>query len=276
MEINHSLERIYTHPIFSSLLKNDVTLYGPFIREVLYENVDIDDFHTYSFKPINCFSLLSYKKIIERDLNEFIISITPITMPSIIDNTRCHFITYNLEYKNISYTIDFSYIKTNLSYHLSYYISELNLITDIDSLYLNRTTTGLLDITSIYPTNPIPLYKLINNIKYRKFKIISKTILLFNSMLYKYIKYLVNSGWKNIENKLIRYLDIDKRERLQDNCGICGETHNIKSVELPCSHLYHNSCLMEYVDMYVKNKEYKDKDLTCPYCTKKINIVDIL
>ena len=72
---NSPIESIYNHPIFKSLLKNEVTLYGCFIREILYENVSINEYINYQTnnKMINCYARTVYKEIIERDLDEYII-----------------------------------------------------------------------------------------------------------------------------------------------------------------------------------------------------------
>ena len=91
---NSPIESIYIHPIFKSLLKNEVTLYGCFIREILYENVSINDYinKQTSDKIINCYARTVFKEIIERDLDEYIIDILPLTsQSSVLESTRCDF-----------------------------------------------------------------------------------------------------------------------------------------------------------------------------------------
>ena len=271
------VESIYTHPIFSSLLKNDVSIYGSFIREVLYENVNIDDFFTFSFKPINCYALLTYKSIIERDLYDYIIDIVPVLLSSTdINNTRCDFVSYKLEYNNKIMYMDFSYVKTSLSYYLSYYRSELNLINDIDCIYLDRIGIGCMLVNHLYSNTPIPLYKIIENIKNKQFKIVSKSLLLYNPSLYSYVTYLINYGWENIDNNLIKYSDIEDRTLLENECDICSEDHNINSIQLICKHVFHRKCIKDYIDIYIKDKQYKNTDLKCPYCTHKLDIIELL
>ena len=279
---NSHIETIYSHPIFKSLLKNEVTIYGSFVREVLYESTTIDDFiccEDNSFKIINCYARSAFKDIIERDLDEYIYDILTLTSStSILESTRCDFVTYTLKYKGATFLIDLSYVKSSLSYYLNYYRTELDISIDIDCLYIDRTGTGSLSINSLYSTSPIPLYKIIQNINNKKFKILSKTNLLYNKHSYRYVKYLKDNQWSNIDYKLVNYTDIADEDKQNYDliCPICNEKHDNRTIQLLCGHLFHSKCLNGYIDNYINDKKYKQSELSCPYCTKNLNILELL
>jgi len=131
-------------------------------------------------------------------------------------------------------------------------------------------------INKLYSNTPIPLYKMMENIKNKQFKIISKSLLLYNPSLYAYVTYLINYGWENIDNTSIKYADIKDRTLLENECGICSENHHTESIQLVCKHVFHQKCIRDYVDLYIKDKQYKNTDLKCPYCTRALDIIEVL
>ena len=279
MNIYNSIDKIYTHPIFYSLIKNDVVIYGNFIRSILFENISINDYINTS-QSIKCYSLYSCKKFIDRDINDYIESIDKHTNITQISG-RCSFYKYKLCFEGIYLNIDFAYINTNLSYYLSYYQNQLSIFTDIDCLYLDREGMGVMKYNTLYERNPIPLKYIMNNIKNKKFKIILNNKILVNKILYKYIISLINKGWENIDNT-INYVDINNIENLDYECSICNERHNNNTIKLnECGHLYHYKCLIEFIDVYIDDIntdmviDYNIK-LKCPYCTNDINILEYL
>ena len=42
--MNAQFHLIYKHPILSKLIKNDVTIYGKFVRSVIFEKQSIKDY----------------------------------------------------------------------------------------------------------------------------------------------------------------------------------------------------------------------------------------
>ena len=270
MDFNKSIDSIYSHDIFSSLIKNEVTVYGKFLRKVVFENISIEHYLT-NDSQINAYTRNIFRDIIERDLDKYITQIY--VHQNINSSSRCEFVTYKINYENYIFNLDISYIKSNISYYLSYYRSELDLALDIDCLYIDRVGLGALSINNLYTTAPSPFFKIINNIKTKKFKILNKNSILINKDCYENIKKLKELGWKNIENN-IESIDVLKdNDKFNDDCAICGEKHNTLSIKLPCNHFFHEKCIAGYLDIYIQQKEYLDKELQCPYCTNQLNIL---
>ena len=73
VKIGSPLTNIYEHPILSTLIKNDVTIYGKFIRSIIFENKSISDYFLDESSVINCYAKLVFKDIIERDLQVLIL-----------------------------------------------------------------------------------------------------------------------------------------------------------------------------------------------------------
>ena len=274
MDFDKSIDSIYSHPILSSLIKNEATIYGSFLRSILFENTSIDNYVTNKKQIINGYCRTVFRDIIERDLDEYIQKIHK--LPSTNETSRCDFVTYTLLYNEIQINIEMSYIKSSISYYLTYYRAELDLTVDIDCIYIDRTGLGSLSINSLYDTAPSPFFKIINNIKNKKFKILSKNNLLLSSRSYNYISDLKKQGWINIENNLENIDIIKDKDITEQTCAICTEPHNVNTVKLKCGHFYHRECLNGYIDNYIKDKDYLTKNLECPYCTQELNILEVL
>lgn len=273
MDLNKSINSLYSHEIINDLIKNEVTIYGKFLRKILFDNCSIDDYFKDNNK-INGYTRLVFRDIVERDLDKFIKKIN--NHPNIHTTSRCEFVTYILEYNKSLIQFDMSYIKSNISYYLSYYRAELDITLDIDTIYIDRTGLGSLNINNLYSTAPSPFYKIINNINNKKFKILSKNNLLINQECYNEIITLKKQGWTNIDNEITKIDIVKDNERFNEECGICGDTHNTTSIKLPCNHYYHNKCFEGYINNYILQKEYLDKELNCPYCTNNLNILNVI
>ena len=70
------LNALYNNEIISSLLKNDVIIYGKFVRNILIENISLNDyFSSSSINTITCYAKSMYTPIITRDLNKYSIGV---------------------------------------------------------------------------------------------------------------------------------------------------------------------------------------------------------
>ena len=262
----NKLNDLYNNEIISILLKNDVIIYGKFIRNILIENMSLNDFFSNgSINTVTCYAKSVYKPIITRDLNKYSVGvldnepfnnfISDLTIYTIKYNTQCFFI-------NIIYIKPYSYK------YLDTYILKLNIHLDIDCLYIDRKTIGLL--TEIYSNFPIPINTIINNIINKKFKIIGK----LTKPLYDYINNLKNDQWINSDNKVAFYNEFTHAEKLyivNDQCCICYEQFDIFVYKLPCRHYFHITCLEEYILTNLNNEIIK-----CPYCTRSYSLIDLI
>jgi len=273
MDFNKSIDSIYSHIIFSSLIKNEVTIYGNFLRKVLFENISIEDYFKNNYQ-INAYSRNIFRDIIERDIHNNIIQIY--VHQNFNSSSRCEFITYKLNFQNNILNLHMSYIKSNISYYLNYYRTELDIGLDIDCLYIDRVGIGALSINNLYTTAPSPFYKIINNIKTKKFKILNKNLFLINKNLYENIKKLKQEGWKNLENNIENIDVLKDNDKFNEECAICNEKHNTLTIKLNCNHFFHEKCIAGYIENYILQKEYLDKELQCPYCTNELNILQII
>ena len=131
-KIGPPLNNIYENPILSTLIKNDVTIYGKFIRSIVFENKSISNY-LLDESVINCYTKLVFKDIIERDINKYLIKIHRLSNSTFL-STRCEFVTYILEYNGSKLILDFSYIKSPISYYLVSFKAELVVHLDIDCL----------------------------------------------------------------------------------------------------------------------------------------------
>jgi len=271
--------KLYKNVIIYKLLKNDVTLYGSFIRMVLFEKQTFKE----ALQKINIiygYSKLIYKNIIERDLNKYIINTDKLSSGNI---DMYDSVVYLIKYFDITFSLEISYLKSSLSSTLSYYLSdyipELSVILDIDCISIDRLSINFLKLNNLYKNDPCPLFKIIHNIKGHRFKILPK--IKFNEGTIKYIDNLKYLGWTNTDNKLIYFDTIHSdqiTEILSDTCGICNEQHDKHSIGLPCFHFFHHACFTGFINNYLQEVHYNlsVKVLTCPYCTKELNIRNII
>ena len=64
------------------------------------------------------------------------------------------------------------------------------------------------------------------------------------------------------------YTKLDNGINIDDNCSICLEKINKKSIKLNCNHIFHKKCITLWIKETNNNP---DLEITCPLC--KINIV---
>jgi hypothetical protein len=261
------LNDLYNDEIISALLKNDVIIYGKFVRNILIENMSLNDFFlSGTINTVTCYAKSIYKPIITRDLNEYSIGVLdnePFNNNFISDLT-----IYTIKYNKTFFFINIIYSKLSSYRNLDTYILKLGIHLDIDCLYIDRKTIGVL--TEIYSNFPIPINTIINNIKNKTFKIISK----LNKPLYDYIYSLKKDMWINSDNKVTFYNEFTHTEKLSivnDTCCICYEQFDVFVHKLPCRHYFHITCLEEYILTNLNNEILK-----CPYCTRSYCLNDLI
>uniref|UniRef100_A0A6C0IXN1 RING-type domain-containing protein n=1 Tax=viral metagenome TaxID=1070528 RepID=A0A6C0IXN1_9ZZZZ len=260
---------IYNNKIFFSLLKNDCIIYGDFIRTILFNDINLEDYLSSqsSKNYIKCFGSYKYKDIIERDLHKH--------TSSCIDeidygfNVNLDKKTYIVKDDKLYYFLEITYIKAFTHLITQKAIVEKYINLDIDSLYIDRNGIGIL--TSCYLTHPNPFYKVTNNIINKKFKIV-KDILDIN--LFEHIQKLKASGWKNTEAYFKSYDNLSNDEKINlvnNNCGICYQQFNNEVIKLPCNHIFHVDCFNQYI-LSNLNKD----SILCPYCVRRFSIKNLI
>ena len=75
----------------------------------------------------------------------------------------------------------------------------------------------------------------------------------------KYIKNLVNLGYKNKNNILKPYFKKD------EECTICYDDEYNQFVQLECKHIFHKVCLNKAIDTALNENNF----FKCPYCSTK-------
>jgi hypothetical protein len=272
--MNKAIINFCHNPIFYQIIKNNGTIYGTIIRKNIVENIPLDEIFEEPGLIISCFVKLIYKEIIERDLNKWIKSVITINIPS----ARSQICSYTLIYQNAVFVLDCCFIKSDLSFHLKNYQKELNFFLDIDLLYINRYQFGMLELENIHSREPIPLFKVLNNIKKKRFKIIESAIFIKKALL-DYVLELKKLNWVNLDNILLNIEDLDDDESiekiLKEKCDICKNDNDEETIILPCQHYFHEKCIINYLKSFIDNSD-KNDTFKCPYCTKEINIIDIL
>jgi len=275
MVTGNSINNIYSHPIFASILKNDATLYGSFIRSIIFGGMEINDYISNpNINIVKCYSKFVFKDIIERDLNKYIIKKTKPTDLLLAETSRSEYILYTMKYNDTEFILEISYIKNNnMDHYLTYNKAELNIVVDVDCVSLDRKSLSIICLNSLYDREPIPMSRISTNITNKMFKIILDTDLIYNKDSYDYIMNLKSSGWKNIEQTNINF---DTDFHMDSECDICSEQHNDTTIKLECGHLFHKECIMTYINNFVKDEHYISRKLGCPYCTTDINVCLLL
>lgn len=267
--MHEKINKIYNNKILFSILKNDCIIYGDLIRTILFSDKTLEDYFSEqsSKNCITCFGSYKYKEIIERDLDKYTSScIEDIDYGFKINLDKK---TYIIKESKLYYFLEIIYIRTFTDLITQKIVLEKYINLDIDSLYVDRNGLGIL--TSCYLTHPNPFYKVITNIKNKKFKIV-KEILDIN--LYEHIQKLKKLGWENNDAYFKSYDNLSNDEKAlisNNNCGICYQQFNNEIIKLPCSHIFHTDCFNQYI-LSNLNKDY----ILCPYCVRKFSIKNLI
>ena len=158
---NIDFDKIINNQFFEKLLKNDVGIYGKFIRNILTENKSLKDMQN---STINAYAKLIYKDIIERDLFGYIRKRTEIMSP--VESSSSIIVIYEIDIKNIKFNLEIIYVRAIIEFKPIYFEAELQCIIDIDSLVITREGLTCIDLFG----NPYIFSSILNNIKEKKFR----------------------------------------------------------------------------------------------------------
>ena len=266
------LMTLYNYDFITSMLKNNVTLYGELLRRVIIMK-DTTYKYLKEIGQINGFANIVFKDIIERDLYEHIESI------HVYENTKDYFkyVGYTLKYNSFTIKLYILYIIN------SYSSSRLgltdivkvhsNVYLDINLIQLDRVGLRLLYIPEIYINCPNPFQTICSNIIENKFNVLENNIIVNNTSIH-YIYTLLDLGWKNA-GKIAKILCWEKKNS-HDSCSICFEqpicSENI--IQLPCKHSFHADCWKDFIiDL---SKTHTSSFVCCPECDETYSIWKIL
>ena len=248
------------------LLKNDVVIYGKFLRQHFFENISLEEFSKQESNKINCYTKYLYMDLFERDLYPYLFGRTLIEQTGIKKNI---IITYEVHVDDLVFKLDMTYVKALNSYYLFSFENDIDCIIDIDSLCLKRTGISCLEI---FGNIPIPFFTVVKNIKDKAFSFRALDLILSKPDL-QYIRDLISKGYKNINSKLYEIEEGDK-----NGCSICYESEESeksdKYLKLGCGHIYHRDCIRECIkNFYLEpTSEY----FKCPYCSTLFYHIEIL
>tara|TARA_E500000178_G_scaffold336847_1_gene375353 strand:+ start:2936 stop:3721 length:786 start_codon:yes stop_codon:yes gene_type:complete len=244
---------ITNNDLFKKLFKNDVEIYGPFVRKIL---IDSEEIKSWKNQTIHCYAKFLYRDIIERDLFDYIKSFK-IYQGSELTNSVI--INYQIEISDTPIHLEIIYIRSIVDYEPEFFESDLQSILDIDCLVINRKGIKCIEL---FGSNPYIFGDIIQNIRTKRFNIKNSiNRLTTNDKIY--IKMLKNKGYTNNNSCLIQPNKDDKHE-----CSICYDSSDKSEyVKLKCGHIYHKKCIEEAIKIFFNSPEkinYK-----CPYCSKE-------
>ena len=255
--------KIFSNPIIKVLLKNEATIFGSFVRKMLFQDYTFIEYISDSDNRIKCFCKEIYRDIIERDLNEYIVKIYKKDKNAL----RNEYSTYKLRYKGNTIFLDVNYVKNSLNFYMKYYTNELGLFLDIDCLYIDRLGLGILDFSELYKTEPVPMYKIMNNMHKKLYNVLISDSSMDKSFL-KHIQPLVKDGWCNAKR-----CKAEIKDMRDEKCDICLVNHDESSIVLDCGHTFHFGCIAKYLEVIICDSN----DLArCPYCQGEIDMNEIL
>jgi len=262
-----SLVEIYKIPFIKTLFKNNVNIYGSFVREILINKMEVSEYLE-QCKYIHGYCNSIYRQIIERDLHDNLLDVKVYSAISSIYNC----VVYDLKilpYKPFKLIL---YYTKNNPLNIQ---KTVNIGLDINLLKINRSGLGLLYIPTIYKTSPIPLYDIIKNILTKKFIILEDSIKQTEINI-KYVQSLLRAFWTNMNCSVN---DIKKEDLInnEDNCGICLDLLvNKHTVQLDCKHVFHKDCWRKQINNFIQEKKYRLEQPKCPLCRKEFSIWEVL
>lgn len=244
---------ITNNDFFKKLFKNDVEIYGPFVRKIL---IDSEELKTLKNQTIHCYAKFLYKDIIERDLFDYIKSFK-IYQGSEVTNSVI--MNYLIEIDDMSFNLEIIYIRSIVDYEPEFFESDLQSILDIDCLVMNRKGLKCIEL---FGSNPYIFGDIIENIKNKRFNI-KQSINRLTASDKIYIKMLKDKGYVNKNTCLGKITKDDKHE-----CSICYDTTDKSEyTKLKCGHIYHTKCIEEAIKIYFNSPE--KASYKCPYCSKE-------
>lgn len=255
-------EIIEKYDIFEKLLKNEVTIYGSFVRRVLIEKQSIKELANSKYPSIHCYAKAGFKDIIERDLYDYIIDKVVYNHRLSSGNTV---IAYFIKFENFTFTLEILYIRSLMEFKPIYFENDLQCIINIDALSITRLGISALDI---FKNSPFLFKEIIRDIRNKQF-FFKSSIARLSDLDKHYITYLLSSGYKNLQCKIKDYTNISN-----NICSICYENDNEPHIQLSCGHIYHKCCIRESINIV-----FNDKDKAfylCPYCSHQYTESELL
>ena len=260
------LTELYSIDIIELLLKNDIIIYGSFVKEYFIMDKDFEDIINEPEMMITCMGKLKYMELIERDF--FHIS----------ENCERIDIKYSKKYTILTckhdeknYKIQITYVSDGIIPNRSdFNILNFNILTEHDLLYISRSGLGLLEIPEKWRHCPNPFKEIINNILDYKFTILEEE---FDTNTIDTLLNLMNSGYTSLNRKIkIRR----GTNYLEDECSICKEPY-LKGetiYKLPCHHMFHSECWMKKIKL--QNFANESSNTKCPLCRKVYPIHQVI
>ena len=259
------LTELYNIDIIELLLKNDIIIYGSFVKEYFILDRDFGDVIG-DQEMITCMGKLKYMDIIERDF--FHIS-EECEHVDIKYSKKSTILTCKHEDK--SYKIQITYVSDGIIPNRSdFNILNFNTLTEHDLFYISRNGFGLLEIPKKWKHCPNPLKEIINNIIEYKFTIIEDEF--EKESLERLLKF-IDSGYSNLNRKI----KIRKGSSyLEDECSICKEAYLSGETlyKLPCHHMFHSKCWIKKIKL--QNLINEPSHTNCPLCRRKYPITQVI
>ena len=215
MEYNSiRLKEIFENEFIKTLLKNDVVIYGRFVREVLIKGKSIKEYSEGSDNIITCYSKYILTDVIERDIYKYLCGTINVKQMGTKQN---NIITYDINVDGSRIVLDMTYIRAIYGLNIQTFENDLTCIIDIDSLCLRRTGITCLEI---FGNVPVPIHTIISNINNKTFCFRSPDLIV-NYEDCKYIKSLKEDGYKNLNSRMYGLDETDEPE-----CNICYDTED--------------------------------------------------
>lgn len=247
--------------LVSTILDNDFHIYGPFVREILFENKSWDYYQKSSINTIHLLGLEKNRKWFENCIDRIIVS--TISHPKTSLSTISSGINYLVDVNNASFILHISYFDSIDMNNLMTKSWDIRVIVNLDLIYINKYSLSVLKMGDRITSNQ-NLLSVIQDLTSKKFRVVTDCITSFDL---DYIKCLINDGYKNLDSKIEKCLGIH-------HCSICYEDENTDYSRLSCNHIFHSECLAKAIS--IKLKEPKNYYFKCPYCNKKYQNYEVI
>jgi hypothetical protein len=259
------LSPIEIQPIFEKLFKNDVVIYGRFVRQILIEGTTLPEFSNDKLNTIHCYAKSIYRDIIERDLYVYICDTILYTNKTGSGNVT---VTYSITIDECPFMLEILYLRSIIDYSPRFYENELQCIIDIDGLCIDRTGIRSMEL---FQNTPYLFSYVLNNIRTKMFNF-KPSLLRLTKLEKKYIQSLLNNGYVNLNSKITE--EYRGKTDILDVCSICYESDNKSYIKLECNHIYHKECLRVSIDLFYTDtsKSY----FKCPYCSAEYTETELM
>ena len=134
------LTELYNINIIELLLKNDIIIYGSFVKEYFIMDRDFGDIIT-DTEMITCMGKLKYIELIERDFFHVSENCERIDV-----KYSKKYTILTCKYNDITYKIKIIYVSDGIAHRSDFCILNFNILTEHDLFYISRNGFGLLEI----------------------------------------------------------------------------------------------------------------------------------